>query len=170
MWLLALRGHHLGIQRTGWAIARSGCWSMIKGGLILDTSGPVDLYFEANNTAIELWADSISVQPFSQEEWKFHRRQSSEKVRKAKVKIQAVDSRGQPLPNATVTLAQQRNNFPFGNAISQHILNNKAYQDWFTSRFKYGFRERNEMVHQRENPGPTGLQRGGCNAQPCPET
>ncbi|XP_070048677.1 endo-1,4-beta-xylanase 5-like [Nicotiana tomentosiformis] len=56
-------------------------------------------------------------------------------VRKAKVKIQAVDSQGQPLPNATVSLAQQKNNFPFGNAISQHILNNKAYQDWFTSRF-----------------------------------
>ncbi|XP_016466981.1 endo-1,4-beta-xylanase 5-like [Nicotiana tabacum] len=58
-------------------------------------------------------------------------------VRKAKVKIQAVDSHGQSLPNTTVSLAQQKNNFPFGNAISQHILNNKAYQDWFTSRFKY---------------------------------
>nr|XP_016447049.1 PREDICTED: endo-1,4-beta-xylanase D-like [Nicotiana tabacum] len=65
-------------------------------------------------------------------------------VRKAKVKIQAVDSQGQSLPNATVSLAQQKNNFPFGNAISQHILNNKAYQDWFTSRFMYTVFE-NEM-------------------------
>ncbi|PHT98257.1 hypothetical protein BC332_32849 [Capsicum chinense] len=140
---LVLRGP-FGIQRAGWAVARSGCWSMLKGGLILNTSGHVDLYFEANNTAIELWADSISVKPFSQEEWKFHQHQSTEKVRKAKVKIQAVDSQGQPLPNATVSLAQQRNNFPFGNAVSQHILSNKAYQDWFTSRFRYTVFE-NEM-------------------------
>nr|XP_009783073.1 PREDICTED: uncharacterized protein LOC104231720 [Nicotiana sylvestris] len=137
-------GTSFGMQRSGWAIARPGCWSMLKGGFMLNTSGPVDLYLEANNTAIELWADSISIKPFSLEEWKFHQHQSTEKVRKAKVKIQAVDSQGQPLPNATVSLAQQKNNFPFGNAISQHILNNKAYQDWFTSRFKYTVFE-NEM-------------------------
>ncbi|OIT27796.1 hypothetical protein A4A49_20291 [Nicotiana attenuata] len=137
-------GTAFGIQRSGWAIARSGCWSMLKGGFMLNTSGPVELYLEANNTAIELWVDSISVKPFSLKEWKSHQDLSTEKVRKAKVKIQAVDSQGQPLPNATVSLAQQKNNFPFGNAISQHILNNKAYQDWFTSRFKYTVFE-NEM-------------------------
>lgn len=45
---LAVRGP-LGIQRTGWAIARSGCWSMLKGGLIiLTTSAHVDLYLEVS--------------------------------------------------------------------------------------------------------------------------
>ncbi|XP_075095908.1 endo-1,4-beta-xylanase 5-like [Nicotiana tabacum] len=99
-------GTAFGIQRSGWAIARSGCWSMLKGGFVLNISGPVELYLEANNTVVELWADSISVKPFSLDEWKFHQDQSTEKVRKARVKIQAVDSQGQPLPNATVSLAQ----------------------------------------------------------------
>ncbi|XP_055819226.1 endo-1,4-beta-xylanase 5-like [Solanum dulcamara] len=76
---LVFRGP-FGIQRTGWAIARSGCWSMLKGGLILTASARVDLYLEANNTAIELWADSISIKSFSQEEWKFHQHQNTEKV------------------------------------------------------------------------------------------
>nr|XP_033513178.1 endo-1,4-beta-xylanase 5-like [Nicotiana tomentosiformis] len=73
-------GTAFGIQRSGWAIARSGCWSMLKGGFVLNISGPVELYLEANNTVVELWADSISVKPFSLDEWKFHQDQSTEKV------------------------------------------------------------------------------------------
>lgn len=35
-----------GFQHAGWVVAKSGCWSMLKGGLIVNSSGPVDLYFE----------------------------------------------------------------------------------------------------------------------------
>lgn len=60
------------------------------------------------------------------------------------MKIQAVDSEGKPLANRTLTIAQKFARFPFGCAINKNILNNQAYKDWFTSRFKYTTFE-NEM-------------------------
>ncbi|KAJ8529999.1 hypothetical protein K7X08_036834 [Anisodus acutangulus] len=130
-----------GFQHAAWTIAKSGCWSMFKGGLVVNVSGPAQLYFEINNTAIDIWADSISVKSFSQEEWTSHQNQTGRnktyQVRKSKVAIQVVDSQGKPLPNATIALVQGRANFPFGVAINRNILNNKAYQDWFFSRFKF---------------------------------
>ncbi|CAN4107807.1 unnamed protein product [Withania somnifera] len=126
-----------GYQHAAWATAKSGCWSMFKGGLVVNASGPAQLYFETNNTAIDVWVDSISVQPFTQEEWTSHQTQTIEKVRKSKVAIQVVDSQGKPLRNATISLIQGRANFPFGVAINKNILNNNAYQNWFFSRFKY---------------------------------
>ncbi|CAN4107808.1 unnamed protein product [Withania somnifera] len=133
-----------GYEHAAWAIAKSGCWSMFKGGLVVNDSGPVQLYFETNDATIDIWVDSISVQPFSQEEWASHQHQSIEKVRKSKVAIQVVDSQGKALSNATISLVQRRANFPFGVAINYHILNNRAYQNWFFSRFKYTVFE-NEM-------------------------
>lgn len=35
-----------GFKHAGAAIAESNCWSMIKGGLTVDESGPAELYFE----------------------------------------------------------------------------------------------------------------------------
>ncbi|PHT63947.1 hypothetical protein T459_32245 [Capsicum annuum] len=124
-----------GFQHAAWVNAKSGCWSMFKGGLA-NASGPAQLYFETNNTSIDIWADSISVQPFSQEEWESHQNQSIEKVRKSKVAIQVVDSQGKPLPNATISVEQRRADFSFGVTINKNILNNNAYQNWFFSRFK----------------------------------
>ncbi|CAN4112092.1 unnamed protein product [Withania somnifera] len=133
-----------GFQYAAWVIAKPGCWSMFKGGLVVNASVPAQLYFETNNIAIDIWVDNISVQPFSQEEWTSHQHQSIEKVRKSKVAIQVVDSQGKAFPNATISLAQGRANFPFGVAINHNILKNNAYQNWFFSRFKYTVFE-NEM-------------------------
>nr|XP_018625197.2 endo-1,4-beta-xylanase 5-like [Nicotiana tomentosiformis] len=140
-----------GFQHAAWAIAKSGCWSMFKGGLVVNASGPAELYFETNNTAIDIWADSISVKPFSQEEWKSHQDQTIEKVRKSKVAIQVVDSKGKPLPNATISLVQGRANFPFGCAINKNVLNNTAYNNWFFSRFKFTVFE-DEMKWYTDEP------------------
>ena len=57
--------------------------------------------------------------------------------RKAKLKIQAVDKQGNPLSNAKITIQQKKASFPFGCGINKNILSNTAYQNWFTSRFKY---------------------------------
>lgn len=58
-------------------------------------------------------------------------------TRKSNVRIQTVDSQGQPLANATISIKQIDGSFPFGCAINQNILNDEAYQNWFSSRFKY---------------------------------
>lgn len=55
-------------------------------------------------------------------------------ARKNRVKIQAIDSQGNPLPNATISLFQKSSSFPFGSGISKDILTNTAYQNWFLSK------------------------------------
>lgn len=77
-------------------------------------------------------------------------------VRKAKVKIQAVDSQGQPLPNATVSLAQ----FPVWQCNKPtHPKQQSLPRLVYFKIHVHSFRKRNEMVRQRENPRPTRLQR-----------
>ncbi|KAF4382329.1 hypothetical protein G4B88_011281 [Cannabis sativa] len=119
---------------AGSTVAESNCWTMLKGGLTVDESGPAQLYFESNNTAVEIWIDSVSLQPFTENEWKFHQHQSIEKEHKKKVRIQVVDSQGQPLANTTISVQLKRPSFPFGSAINYNILTNTAYQNWLTSR------------------------------------
>ncbi|KAJ9551969.1 hypothetical protein OSB04_016014 [Centaurea solstitialis] len=129
---------------AGATTSKSGCWSMLKGGLTVNESGTAHLYFQSENPSIDIWIDSVSLQPFTEEEWKSHQYQSIEKVRKSKIRIQAVDNEGKPLANRTLTIEQKVARFPFGCAINNNILNNQAYQNWFTSRFKYTAFE-NEM-------------------------
>ncbi|XP_073312451.1 endo-1,4-beta-xylanase 5-like [Primulina huaijiensis] len=131
-------------ETAGWVIAHKGCWSMLKGGLLVNASGPAELYFQSDNADVDILADSISLQPFTHEEWKSHQDQSVEKMRKKSVKFQVLDQHGQPVSNATVSIKQNGSRFPVGCAINQNILQHPAYQNWFTTRFKYSVFE-NEM-------------------------
>lgn len=58
-------------------------------------------------------------------------------ARKTKVKFEAVDEKGQPIANATVSIRQREANFPFGAAVNEFIIDNPVYQKWFLDRFKY---------------------------------
>ncbi|KAK9941869.1 hypothetical protein M0R45_007562 [Rubus argutus] len=136
---------------AGATIAESNCWTMLKGGLTVNASGPAELYFESENTTAEIWFDSISLQPFTQDEWKSHQDQSIEEIRKRRVTIQAVDGQGNPLPNATISIQQKAGGFPFGCAMNNLILSNTAYQNWFTSRFRVTTFE-NEMKWYSTEP------------------
>ncbi|EHA8591782.1 endo-1,4-beta-xylanase 5-like [Cocos nucifera] len=115
--------------------AKSGCWTMLKGGLTVNASGPAELYFESENTSVEIWVDSVSLQPFTKEEWRAHQTKSIEKARKKTVRFRAVDAQGNTLAGATFTLAQKRPGFPFGCAIPASIVQNTQYQNWFAPRF-----------------------------------
>lgn len=123
-----------GFVHSGGVDARSGCWSILKGGLTAAASGPAELYFESNAT-VDIWVDNVSLQPFSREEWHAHRVDATKKARKKTVRLRARDNAGQPLPGARMHVEHIRNGFPLGAAMSQEILRNQAYQSWFTKRF-----------------------------------
>ncbi|KAM5549651.1 endo-1,4-beta-xylanase 5-like [Rosa sericea] len=125
-----------GFISAGEIIAESNCWSMLKGGLTVKASGDAELYFKSKNTSVEISVDSISLQPFTKKQWKSHQDQSIANNRKTKVRIQAVDAQGNPLPNATISIQQKAPSFPFGCCMTNLILNNPAHQKWFTSRFR----------------------------------
>ncbi|KAL9417707.1 hypothetical protein AB3S75_040654 [Citrus x aurantiifolia] len=143
-----------GFKHAGAAVAESKCWSMLKGGLSPDASGFAELYFESKNTSVDIWVDSISLQPFTQEEWRSQQHQSIEKNHKTNVRIQAVDKQGKPLHNANISIEQKQLRFPFGCAINKNILTNTAYQNWFTSRFKVAtFEDEMKWYSTEASPG-----------------
>ncbi|KAL5224635.1 hypothetical protein ABZP36_011274 [Zizania latifolia] len=115
-------------------VAKSGCWSMIKGGMTAYSSGPAELYFESD-AAADIWVDSVSLQPFSFAEWDSHRRQAASEARRSTVRVVATGAGGAPMANATVSVRLLRPEFPFGNAMTREILDIPAYEKWFTSRF-----------------------------------
>ncbi|XP_042519796.1 endo-1,4-beta-xylanase 4-like [Macadamia integrifolia] len=120
---------------VGAVVAQYGCWSMLKGGLSVNFSGPTELYFESRNIVIEIWADNVSLQPFSKDQWQKQQTDSIEKIRKRKVRFHVSDKEGKMIHSATVSMESLRPQFPLGCGTSEAILSNKDYQDWFTSRF-----------------------------------
>ncbi|XP_010274480.1 PREDICTED: uncharacterized protein LOC104609786 [Nelumbo nucifera] len=143
-----------GYKHAGAVITESGCWSMLKGGLTANSSGPAELYFESENKTVDIWVDSVSLQPFTIEQWRAHQEQSIEKTRKRKVKFQAVDSSGKTLTGAQISIHLKKPSFPFGAAIAQTILHNPTYQKWFTSRFTVTTFENEMKWYSTENsPG-----------------
>uniref|UniRef100_A0A0E0KA72 GH10 domain-containing protein n=1 Tax=Oryza punctata TaxID=4537 RepID=A0A0E0KA72_ORYPU len=119
---------------SGGVEARSGCWSILKGGLTAAAAGPAELYFESNAT-VDIWVDNVSLQPFSREEWSAHHEAAIKKARKKTVRLQARDASGNPVSGARMHIEHIRNGFPLGSAMSKEILTNPGYQRWFTSRF-----------------------------------
>ncbi|EAY88933.1 hypothetical protein OsI_10417 [Oryza sativa Indica Group] len=137
---------------AGGVAAKSGCWSMLKGGLTTVSGGRAEIYFESNATA-DIWVDSVSLKPFTKEEWSNHRDASASTARRKTVRLQATDSAGNPLPGAAVSLENVRNGFPLGAAMSGEILRNPSYQRWFASRFTVTTFE-NEMKWYSTEPAP----------------
>ncbi|MQL85530.1 hypothetical protein Taro_018056 [Colocasia esculenta] len=143
----------------GTALARSGCWSFLKGGFVLD-SPPSDtclLYFKnADPSKIEISIASASLQPFTAEQWRAHQEDNIKKKRKRVVAVHVADSQGNRLTQASISVEQVSKDFPFGSAISKTILGNPGYQAWFVERFNAAVFE-NELKWYATEPDPGRL-------------
>ncbi|KAH9317773.1 hypothetical protein KI387_019542, partial [Taxus chinensis] len=114
---------------AGNVIARNGCWSFLKGGFVPDWSPfYAKLYFESNRTDFEILVDSVSLQPFTDEEWRLHQQDGIRMKRMKRVIIHVTDLHGNRLEKANLTVKQYSRQFPLGSAISQDILGNQVYQ------------------------------------------
>ncbi|WOH04923.1 hypothetical protein DCAR_0624335 [Daucus carota subsp. sativus] len=119
----------------GSVIPQTGCWSMMKGGFVLDISTPAELYFETNNTNTELWVDSVSLQPFTKNQWRKHQLKKTNQLRKSKLRLHVFNKDGLNIQGAHIILNQMKPAFHLGCGIALTILDNKDYQKWFSSRF-----------------------------------
>ncbi|KAJ1295868.1 hypothetical protein BS78_01G255800 [Paspalum vaginatum] len=128
---------------TGAVVAKTGCWTMLKGGMTAHSLGTAELFFEAD-AAVDILVDSVSLQPFSIDEWNAQRKFSADRARKRSVRVVALAADGKPLANATLVIKLSRAGFPLGNAMTKEILDIPAYEQWFTSRFTVAIFE-NEM-------------------------
>ncbi|MED6134116.1 hypothetical protein PIB30_034431 [Stylosanthes scabra] len=123
--------------RGGHAIAKHGCWTLLKGGIVANYSSRAEILFETKNSKVEIWADSVSLQPFTKEQWRSHQDESIERVRKSKVSFQITHTNETALEGARVSIKQNKCDFPFGCGMNFHILTSRKYQKWFASRFKF---------------------------------
>ncbi|KAG8088562.1 hypothetical protein GUJ93_ZPchr0010g10066 [Zizania palustris] len=128
---------------AGSVSAQSGCWNMLKGGMTSYSSGHGEIFFESD-APVDIWVDSVSLQPFTFDEWDAHRLRSADKARRSTVRVVARGTDGAPMANATVIIELLRAGFPFGNTLTKEILDIPAYEKWFTSRFTVATFE-NEM-------------------------
>nr|CAD1835623.1 unnamed protein product [Ananas comosus var. bracteatus] len=126
-----------GTRCVGTVSAKSGCWSFLKGGFVLDSSSQSSVLFfqNADRNAMRISIASASLQPFSVEQWGMHQQQIVRTKRKRAVTIHVADSQGNRLTGASVLVQQISKDFPFGSAIANTILGNSVYQAWFVERF-----------------------------------
>ncbi|XP_012081746.1 endo-1,4-beta-xylanase 5 isoform X2 [Jatropha curcas] len=122
---------------VGTVLAKSGCWSFLKGGFILDSpSNLAIIYFKSSDDEnISIGIASGSLQPFTYQQWRTNQQYITNTVRKRAVTIHVSDSHGDRLQGAAIKIEQISNDFPFGSAIARTILGNEPYQKWFVERF-----------------------------------
>ncbi|MCD7449642.1 hypothetical protein HAX54_000872 [Datura stramonium] len=123
------------VATVGSVIAKSGCWSMIKGGLTVDHNAPAVLHFQCNNTRSELWVDSVSLKEFTKYEWQKNRLKNTEKARKRTLRVNVVNMDGKKIGGAKIKIQQRKLQFVIGCATPSSILMSESYQKWFVSRF-----------------------------------
>ena len=71
---------------------------------------------------MDIWVDSVSLQPFTFDEWDAHTRRSADKARRRTVKVVAMGADDKPMAHANVSIELLRLGFPFGNAVTKEIL------------------------------------------------
>ncbi|KAF2294410.1 hypothetical protein GH714_010754 [Hevea brasiliensis] len=133
---VALRTAAGELIRAGNVIASDGCWSLLKGGIFANFSGPAEILFESKNTTVEIWIDNVSLQPFTMEQWRSHQDESIHKERKRKVRFQVTYANKTAVEGAIISIKQTQSSFPFGCGMNHYIVENVDYQNWFASRFR----------------------------------
>ncbi|KAK4788470.1 hypothetical protein SAY86_019789 [Trapa natans] len=121
----------------GNVVARSGCWSFLKGGFTLHSPSNRSLlsFHGPGKWNISIATAGVSLQPFTDEQWRMNQDHIINKVRKRPVMIHVADEDGERLQGAEIQVKQISKEFPFGSAIAKTILGNIPYQKWFVERF-----------------------------------
>ncbi|KAK1372809.1 GH10 domain-containing protein [Heracleum sosnowskyi] len=135
--ITAVFNYSSGVE-AGTVVARHGCWSMLKGGIVANVTTPADIIFKAEDALAEIWVENVSLQPFTEEQWRSHQEQRISKLRKRRIRLNIRDANDNAttLGGAKVILKQLKQHFPFGCSMTKNIVNNQAYQSWFSSRFR----------------------------------
>ncbi|XP_010437715.1 PREDICTED: uncharacterized protein LOC104721433 isoform X2 [Camelina sativa] len=116
--------------------AKQRCWTLLKGGIVPNVSGPVDIFFESDNEEAKISARDVSLKKFSKEEWKLKQDQLIEKIRKNKVRFEVTYQNKTTVKGAVISVEQTKPSFLLGCAMNFRILQSEGYRKWFASRFK----------------------------------
>ncbi|CAA0361567.1 unnamed protein product [Arabidopsis thaliana] len=121
----------------GEVIAKRGCWSLLKGGITADFSGPIDIFFESDGLAgLEISVQNVRMQRFHKTQWRLQQDQVIEKIRKNKVRFQMSFKNKSALEGSVISIEQIKPSFLLGCAMNYRILESDSYREWFVSRFR----------------------------------
>ncbi|CAH8355161.1 unnamed protein product [Eruca vesicaria subsp. sativa] len=115
--------------------AKQGCWSLLKGGIVPNASGPVDIFFKGEDREAKISAKNLSLKQFSKEEWKLRQDQLIEKIRKNKVRFEVTYKNNTAVKDAVISLNQTKPSFLLGCGMNFRILQSEGYRKWFAARF-----------------------------------
>nr|AAQ65190.1 At2g14690 [Arabidopsis thaliana] len=121
----------------GEVMAKRGCWSLLKGGITADFSGPIDIFFESDGLAgLEISVQNVRMQRFHKTQWRLQQDQVIEKIRKNKVRFQMSFKNKSALEGSVISIEQIKPSFLLGCAMNYRILESDSYREWFVSRFR----------------------------------
>ncbi|XP_010496773.1 PREDICTED: uncharacterized protein LOC104773807 [Camelina sativa] len=121
----------------GEVMAKKGCWSMLKGGINADFSGPIDMFFKSDGlAAAEISVQNVRLQRFNKTQWRLQQDQVIDKIRKNKVRFQVSFPNESSLKGSVISIEQNKPSFLLGCAMNYLILENDRYKEWFVSRFR----------------------------------
>ncbi|KAF1897401.1 hypothetical protein Lal_00035105 [Lupinus albus] len=137
----------------GTVSAKSGCWSFLKGGFVLNRPSSFSILFfqNANGEGISIELASPSLQPFTKEQWRVNQQNIIKTKRQQATTVHVTDTEGRRVQGATMIIEQFSKEFPFGSAIANTILGNLPYQNWFVKRFNAAVFE-NELKWDATEP------------------
>ncbi|KAL9840746.1 Endo-1,4-beta-xylanase 4 [Arabidopsis thaliana] len=144
----------------GEVMAKRGCWSLLKGGITADFSGPIDIFFEVKElivcsfveisstnvgiyakqsdglAGLEISVQNVRMQRFHKTQWRLQQDQVIEKIRKNKVRFQMSFKNKSALEGSVISIEQIKPSFLLGCAMNYRILESDSYREWFVSRFR----------------------------------
>ncbi|XP_009102314.1 endo-1,4-beta-xylanase 4 [Brassica rapa] len=134
---ITLRGKNVRYVDGGQVIAKKGCWSLLKGGFIVNVSAPVDIFFKSDDSAAaEINIQNVRLQRFNKTQWRLQQDQVIEKIRKSKVRFQVSFQNKSTVEGSLISIKQIRPSFLLGCAMNYRILESDSYREWFVSRFR----------------------------------
>ncbi|EPS60186.1 hypothetical protein M569_14617, partial [Genlisea aurea] len=109
--------------------------------------------FQTKNTSVEIWMDNVSLKSFDAKQWREQQDRSIDRVRKRRLRVHCTKD-GRNIEGAAVKIDQTRSHFPIGGGVTAAILNNKSYEEWFTSRFNAAtFTNEMKWYYTQASPG-----------------
>ncbi|KFK39976.1 hypothetical protein AALP_AA3G313800 [Arabis alpina] len=155
---VTLRGKNVRYIDGGHVMAKKGCWSLLKGGFIINVSVPFDIFFKSDGlAAAEMSVQNVRLKRFSKTQWRLQQDQVVEKIRKNKVRFQVSFQNKSAVQGSVISIKQNKPSFNLGCAMNYRILESDSYREWFVSRFKLtSFTNEmkwytNEVVRGQEN-------------------
>jgi GH35 family endo-1,4-beta-xylanase len=133
-------------------VAASNVWTQFSGNFTLNITGTLTnltLYIEGPAGGVNFYADDFSLTNVPPYDWKSNANVRIEQIRKRDARVQVMDSNGNAVPGAVISVKQTKHRFAFGSAINGNI-SNPQYAAFFRTNFQWAVMENESKWYANE--------------------